>query len=640
MSLPRNRGQLTLLDTPFILRDFIRPDEPYGVFREKIYPALRRKQASFDALYSATMGREAIDPVIMAGVTLLQFMEKAGDAKAASQVRLNIGWKHALNLMVDYEGFHPTSLHYFRDRLLEHDAERTVFDALHEALREAGLIRKQCKQRLDSTHVLGCIKSMSRLENVRETMRLCLQAIEDAERHDAFQRWTEFREKYIETKIDWRDQGKDEMDRKFIRTGHDCQTLIEWLDGQDAALKEHAKAELLRRVFSEQYTVNEDEAEEKKSGKKKGKSGKEGQAMTGEEPDTKMPSTSAAKAEMSEGVPGEDKAEAEQRKKSLTPEERGNAASPSGTEAGPEPQEEGTDAHAQETEGPVQEDGSSDGLKKRRKSPGAVCNPHDPDAQWSAKGPNGSKPWQGYKAQIAETVADDPTPKKKGEPTEQYITEITTTEAIASDLDGMARTQRAEEEHGQLPPTELFVDSNYVSDDTLFEQQQRGTKLVGPARPSPQHHKGYASDRFNILNNGTAICPAGKASKHRCLINDRTAETPYYRYEWGVQCDTCDQQKQCNSRKDGRRELVVGRYHILLQERRKEMKTEAFKERMKQRAGVEGTVSEGKRGCGLGRTRYKGLQKTSLANYMIGAACNASRWIRRAIWETKNAERN
>ena len=70
------------------------------------------------------------------------------------------------------------------------------------------------------------------------------------------------------------------------------------------------------------------------------------------------------------------------------------------------------------------------------------------------------------------------------------------------------------------------------------------------------------------------------------------------------------------------------------------MKTDRFKERMKQRAGVEGSVSEVKRGYGLGRTRYKGLQKTTLANYFIGAACNAGRWIRRTAWEAKNAERN
>jgi hypothetical protein len=56
---------------------------------------------------------------------------------------------------------------------------------------------------------------------------------------------------------------------------------------------------------------------------------------------------------------------------------------------------------------------------------------------------------------------------------------------------------------------------------------------------------------------------------------------------------------------------------------------------MNQRAGVEGTVSECKRGYGLGRTRYRGLENTTLANYMIGAAVNVHRWFARIMWESK-----
>ena len=65
------------------------------------------------------------------------------------------------------------------------------------------------------------------------------------------------------------------------------------------------------------------------------------------------------------------------------------------------------------------------------------------------------------------------------------------------------------------------------------------------------------------------------------------------------------------------------------------MKTEAFKERMHKRNGVEGTISELKRGYGLTRCRYRGLIKAGLQNYLIGAACNIKRWARRMIWESR-----
>ena len=62
------------------------------------------------------------------------------------------------------------------------------------------------------------------------------------------------------------------------------------------------------------------------------------------------------------------------------------------------------------------------------------------------------------------------------------------------------------------------------------------------------------------------------------------------------------------------------------------MKTEAFRARWRQRAAIEGTSSAFARGGGR-RTRYRGLRKTALANYMHGAAINAKRWIRLVQWQ-------
>jgi len=73
--------------------------------------------------------------------------------------------------------------------------------------------------------------------------------------------------------------------------------------------------------------------------------------------------------------------------------------------------------------------------------------------------------------------------------------------------------------------------------------------------------------------------------------------------------------------------LVVGAHHDHLQRRRRQMQTEAFQEAMRQRNGIEGTISEFVRNGGR-RTRYRGLPKTSLCNYLHGAALNVKRVIR------------
>jgi hypothetical protein len=82
----------------------------------------------------------------------------------------------------------------------------------------------------------------------------------------------------------------------------------------------------------------------------------------------------------------------------------------------------------------------------------------------------------------------------------------------------------------------------------------------------------------------------------------------------------------------------VGQYHDFLQARRQEQKTEAFKKECQKRNGMEGTISELKRGHELGQARYRGKAKVRLQNYFIGAACNAKRWIKRIIWTLRHGQ--
>ena len=55
-------------------------------------------------------------------------MEKVADRRASEQVVYHLGWKYALDLELDDDGFHSTVLVYFRDRLEEKKAERLIFD--------------------------------------------------------------------------------------------------------------------------------------------------------------------------------------------------------------------------------------------------------------------------------------------------------------------------------------------------------------------------------------------------------------------------------------------------------------------------------------------------------------------------------
>ncbi|MBN2315138.1 MAG: transposase [Sedimentisphaerales bacterium] len=67
--------------------------------------------------------------------------------------------------------------------------------------------------------------------------------------------------------------------------------------------------------------------------------------------------------------------------------------------------------------------------------------------------------------------------------------------------------------------------------------------------------------------------------------------------------------------------------------------TKAFQKAMQKRNGIEETINEFARNGGR-RTRYRGLHKTSVCNYLHGAAINAKRWIRLLQYQMTEAATN
>ena len=115
-------------------------------------------------------------------------------------------------------------------------------------------------------------------------------------------------------------------------------------------------------------------------------------------------------------------------------------------------------------------------------------------------------------------------------------------------------------------------------------------------------------------------------------------KTEYYRIEWGSQCDACPVKRQCTRAKSGRRSLVVGFRHDLVQQRRREMREQDFEKKMYPRNGIEGSLSELVRGHGLRRTKYRGFERVRLSHYMIGAACNVKRYLNLSAFKMIRAQ--
>jgi transposase/IS5 family transposase len=122
-------------------------------------------------------GRPGISPAQLMIVSVLQFSENLTDRQAAEAVRDRITWKYALGLELEDPGFDPTVLSEFRARLVDGDLVTVALDVLLERLAGLGLVKARGRQRTDSTHVLGAIRDMNRLELAGETLRAALEAL-------------------------------------------------------------------------------------------------------------------------------------------------------------------------------------------------------------------------------------------------------------------------------------------------------------------------------------------------------------------------------------------------------------------------------------------------------------------------------
>ncbi|PNE39665.1 transposase [Streptomyces noursei] len=255
--------------------------------------------------------------------------------------------------------------------------------------------------------------------------------------------------------------------------------------------------------------------------------------------------------------------------------------------------------------------------------PGAkrLVTPHDIEARGSVKR---DLVWDGYKVHLTETCEAD---------TVHLVTNVTTTLAMVSD-DRMAAVVHTGLARRGLLPDEHWVDTGYANSSSLAAARtDHKVALHGPLRPvtvaQARGEGTYGQDAFIIdWDHQHVTCPNGITSTqwhHRCSEE----QLPVIRVRFSpADCRTCPRLRDCvSSPKAQRREITLRPRHEYeaLHQARKLQATDEWKDRYKIRAGVEGTISQGVQACGLRRSRYRGLGKTSLQHQLTGAAINLIR---------------
>lgn len=474
----------------------------------------------------ATRGRPAEVPWRLALISVMQFREGLSDRQAAEAVRARIDWKYALGLELANSGFDFSVLSEFRSRLVEGSVEHLLLDALIDACNERGYLKARGRQRTDSTHALGALRVLSRLEQVAETLRAALNAVA-TDSPDWLQERSvpEWYDRYSRRIEEYRLPKAKEARVEYGQTvGRDGILLLERVYEASAPphLRQLREVEILRRMWVQQYVVIE--------GQLRLRDPKE------------MPRASEQ-----------------------------------------------------------------------------LESPYETDARYATKR---QMSWVGYKVHVTETC-DEEMP--------HLVTQVETTGATATDVEQLAVMQDGLARH-QLLPKEHLVDAGYVRAENIVRSQDKHQiDLIGPVYMDRQWQakagNGFDVEHFDVDWEAKVVrCPRGRESVRWCETN--TARKPMIHIDFSLaDCTDCPSRAECTRAKLMPRSLTLQpRFeHEALMATRKRQQTQGFRELYAQRAGVEGTLSQGVRAYGLRQARYRGLGKTHLQHVATAAAINIGR---------------
>jgi transposase len=257
-------------------------------------------------------------------------------------------------------------------------------------------------------------------------------------------------------------------------------------------------------------------------------------------------------------------------------------------------------------------------------------SPYETDARYSTKR---SVSWVGYKAHLTETCDED---------TPHLITHVQTTAATVQDVEVVDDIHRDLEKLECLPDQHI-TDMGYSSAGLFVDSWQNyKVELIAPVRDdrSWQFREGTGFDvaQFEIdWENKHATCPMGKVSSSWTPCPPRQGHEVIFIKFRTPDCRDCQAKPVCTKAKRRTISVQTEELYDFIKQKRAFQQTDDYWELYRQRAGVEGTISQAAWGLGMRQSRYRGLDKTHLQNVFIAAAINLTRAVNWLI-ETPLAE--
>lgn len=264
-----------------------------------------------------------------------------------------------------------------------------------------------------------------------------------------------------------------------------------------------------------------------------------------------------------------------------------------------------------------------------------IESPYDPEAHYGMKREGCT--WTGYRVHITETCDED---------SPHLVTHVETTPANVQDIN-VVPTIHAALDKIDLLPAQHLVDTGYVGAEVIHHaQQEYGVEMVGPMHQDTSWQArtegGFDLTHFTIdWEQQSVTCPAGQPSTKWSATHDRF-DDPTIHVAFATQaCTDCSLRTWCTRGVARHLSLLPQPLQETLQAARARQQTPDFKALYRQRAGIEGTLSQAVRVFELRRSRYIGLVKTHLQHILTAIALNLCRltdwWADHRLAQTRTS---
>ena len=140
--------------------------------RRDVFPAVL-----FEDLFPSATGRPSLPVEVAASVLVLQALHDLSDRDAVEAVRCDLRWKVACGLPLDHEGFHPSTLTYWRRRLTASDRPDRIFDAVRAVIDQTGALRGKTRRALDSVVLDDAVATQDTVTQIIAAVRAVIREI-------------------------------------------------------------------------------------------------------------------------------------------------------------------------------------------------------------------------------------------------------------------------------------------------------------------------------------------------------------------------------------------------------------------------------------------------------------------------------